>query len=81
MSVNVATSGSCALVSQIRHDHLHVANCGDSAAVLGVLHPTNGILARLLSRPHNVENVNEVNRIRSTHPANENNTVLKGNNY
>lgn len=78
MSVNVATSGSCALVSRICHNNLHVANCGDSAAVLGVSHPINGIVAKLLSRPHNVENVNEINRIRSSHPANENNTILKG---
>ena len=55
-----------------------MANSGDSAAVLGVNHPTNGIVARLLSRPHCVENVNEIHRIRSSHPANESNTILKG---
>lgn len=77
MSVKVATSGSCALVAQIRQNNLHVANSGDSAAVLGVNHSTNGIVARLLSRPHSVENVNEINRIRSSHPINESNTILK----
>uniref|UniRef100_A0A915E5I2 PPM-type phosphatase domain-containing protein n=1 Tax=Ditylenchus dipsaci TaxID=166011 RepID=A0A915E5I2_9BILA len=34
MSVNVAASGSCALVSHIRGNNLHVANIGDSEAVL-----------------------------------------------
>jgi pyruvate dehydrogenase phosphatase len=77
LSANVAASGSCALVAHIRRSHLHVANVGDSAAVLGVSH-SNAIVPRSLSRPHCVENVDEVDRIRKAHPLNENATVLKG---
>ncbi|KAI6182635.1 [Pyruvate dehydrogenase [acetyl-transferring]]-phosphatase 1, mitochondrial [Aphelenchoides bicaudatus] len=35
LSANIASSGSCAVVSHIRRNHLHVANVGDSAAILG----------------------------------------------
>uniref|UniRef100_A0A914P5H0 PPM-type phosphatase domain-containing protein n=1 Tax=Meloidogyne incognita TaxID=6306 RepID=A0A914P5H0_MELIC len=78
MSVNAAVSGSCALVSHIRKNNLHVASCGDSAAVLGV-HLANDVIARQLTRPHTVENLDEIARIRSAHPPSENRTILKAN--
>ncbi|KAI1731642.1 protein phosphatase 2C domain-containing protein [Ditylenchus destructor] len=78
MSVNVAASGSCALVSHLRECHLHVANCGDSEAVLGVSNLNTGISARLLSRPHTVDNADEISRVRMSHPASESATILKG---
>jgi pyruvate dehydrogenase phosphatase len=77
MSVNIAASGACALVAHIRNNNLHVTNIGDSEAVLGVNH-ANGITARLLSRPHTVNNADEINRIRSAHPASESATILRG---
>ncbi|KAL3110223.1 hypothetical protein niasHT_015826 [Heterodera trifolii] len=77
MSVNVAASGSCALVVHVRKNNLHVANVGDSSAVLGVCLP-NGLIARQLTRPHTSENVDEIHRIRSAHPATENRTILRG---
>ncbi|KAF7639151.1 PPM-type phosphatase domain-containing protein [Meloidogyne graminicola] len=78
MSVNVAVSGSCALIAHIRKNNLHVASCGDSAAVLGV-HLSNDVIARQLTRPHTVENFDEIARIRSAHPPSENRTILKAN--
>ncbi|CAK5054450.1 unnamed protein product [Meloidogyne enterolobii] len=56
----------------------HVASCGDSAAVLGV-HLANDVIARQLTRPHTVENLDEIARIRSAHPPSENRTILKAN--
>lgn len=62
----------------MRECHLHVANCGDSEAVLGVSNPSTGISARLLSRPHTVDNADEISRVRMSHPASESATILKG---
>ncbi|CAD5206653.1 unnamed protein product [Bursaphelenchus okinawaensis] len=77
MSVNVATSGSCAILTHIRRGHLHVANAGDCAAVLGVMN--NGhLVARQLSKPHTIDNIDESNRVRSQHPVSERATILKG---
>uniref|UniRef100_A0A7E4V1R0 PPM-type phosphatase domain-containing protein n=1 Tax=Panagrellus redivivus TaxID=6233 RepID=A0A7E4V1R0_PANRE len=73
---NVAASGSCAVVAHVRRGHLHVANIGDSAAVLGVSHHSN-LTARQLSRPHCVENDDEVQRIRSAHPISETTSILR----
>lgn len=78
LNVNVISSGSCALVAHIRFNNLHVANIGDSEAILGVKH-TNGIISRLLSKPHTADFTDEVNRIRNAHPASEIQTVLRGN--
>lgn len=33
----IAASGSCATLAHVRHGHLHVANTGDGAAVLGLV--------------------------------------------
>ncbi|KAK0425029.1 hypothetical protein QR680_008993 [Steinernema hermaphroditum] len=77
MSASVATSGSCATVAHVRHNHLHVANVGDGAAVLGVNHH-GMIIARQLSKAHTIENADEVKRIRNSHPASEHTTVLRG---
>uniref|UniRef100_F1L0G4 [Pyruvate dehydrogenase acetyl-transferring-phosphatase 1 n=1 Tax=Ascaris suum TaxID=6253 RepID=F1L0G4_ASCSU len=73
---SVAASGSCAVVAHLREDHIHVANVGDSAAVLGVCN--HGIVsARLLSRPHCIDNTDEVKRLRSAHPIAESTTILR----
>lgn len=52
-------AGSCAIVAHIRGVNLHVANVGDSAAVLG-LHSQGVISAMPLSKPHCVDNADEV---------------------
>lgn len=75
--MNVALSGACALIAHVRENNLHVANVGDSEAVLGVVHP-NGIVSRLMSRPHCSDNTDELARVKNAHPASEINTILKG---
>ncbi|MFH4981145.1 hypothetical protein AB6A40_007854 [Gnathostoma spinigerum] len=77
MSLNVAMSGSCALVAHIREDHLHVANVGDSCAVLGVS-DHGATIARLMSRAHCIDNADEVERIRKAHPICESMAILRG---
>ena len=76
IGANIAAAGSCAIVAHIRRRHLHVANIGDSAAVLGV-HQHNSMTARQLSRPHCVDNDDEVQRIRAQHPISETGSILK----
>uniref|UniRef100_A0A914WC94 PPM-type phosphatase domain-containing protein n=1 Tax=Plectus sambesii TaxID=2011161 RepID=A0A914WC94_9BILA len=73
----VATAGSCAIVAHIMGPHLHIANVGDSAAVLGVCGANGSWSARQLSREHCTDNPDEVKRIRTAHPAREANSVLK----
>uniref|UniRef100_A0A914CCN0 PPM-type phosphatase domain-containing protein n=1 Tax=Acrobeloides nanus TaxID=290746 RepID=A0A914CCN0_9BILA len=77
MSASIAASGSCATVGHIRKNHLHVANIGDSAAILGVCHH-NAMIARQLSRSHSTDNDDEVQRLRSAHPISESGSLLKG---
>lgn len=77
MSANVAASGSCAILSHIRSSHLHVANAGDCAAVLGINNHGN-LVARQLSKPHTVDNADESARVRSQHPESERATILRG---
>ncbi|VDM44435.1 unnamed protein product [Toxocara canis] len=75
--VSVAASGSCGVVAHLREDHIHVANVGDSAAVLGVCN--HGVVsARLLSKPHCIDNTDEVKRLRTAHPIAESTTILRG---
>ncbi|VDO08694.1 unnamed protein product, partial [Haemonchus placei] len=71
LSVMTAASGSCATLAHVRKRNLHVANVGDSAAVLGVVNPNGSVIARQLSRAHCVDNTDEVQRIRASHPTSE----------
>ncbi|GMR51371.1 hypothetical protein PMAYCL1PPCAC_21566, partial [Pristionchus mayeri] len=74
---SIAASGSCASLAHIRSRALHVANVGDCAAVLG-LESASGLVSSLqLSRPHCVENADEVARIKAAHPSSESH-VLRG---
>ncbi|KAK5965446.1 Pyruvate dehyrogenase phosphatase catalytic subunit 1 [Trichostrongylus colubriformis] len=77
LSVMTAASGSCATLAHIRNENLHVANVGDSAAVLGVVSANGSVIARQLSRAHCIDNNDEVRRIRAAHPASET-QVLRG---
>ncbi|VIO96078.1 Protein phosphatase 2C containing protein [Brugia malayi] len=70
-------AGSCAVVAHIRGVNLHVANVGDSAAVLG-LYSQGVISAMPLSKPHCVDNADEVQRIRDAHPHSETNNLIVG---
>ncbi|EPB73591.1 protein phosphatase 2C [Ancylostoma ceylanicum] len=77
LSVMTAASGSCATLAHIRKRNLHVANVGDGAAVLGVVNPNGSVIARQLSRAHCIDNADEVQRIRASHPTSETH-VLRG---
>ncbi|CAI4226682.1 unnamed protein product [Auanema sp. JU1783] len=76
-SVRIAASGSCSTLAHIRSNHLHVANSGDGAAVLGISSANGGVTARQLSRAHCIDNPDEVQRIRNAHPRSETN-ILRG---
>ncbi|XP_064641503.1 pyruvate dehydrogenase [acetyl-transferring]-phosphatase 1, mitochondrial-like [Lineus longissimus] len=77
-SLEVAFSGSVACVAHVDGPHLHMANVGDSKAVLGSLNEDTGSWsAKELTYEHNTNNVEEVKRIRDGHPRNETSFVLK----
>lgn len=78
-SLEVALSGACATVALIQQLDLHVASVGDTRAVLGQLTEHGDWNAVPLSQDHNTENTEELNRVRSEHPLNETNFVIKNN--
>lgn len=75
--LNVALSGSCAVVAHVDGPHLHVSNTGDCRAVLGSLSESGEWTATQLSLPHTAENRSEVTRIMKEHP-NEQTTAIAG---
>ncbi|VDN01873.1 unnamed protein product [Thelazia callipaeda] len=73
----IVTAGSCAVTAHIRGPDLHVANLGDSAAVLGLR--SQGVISAIpLSKLHCVDNSDEVHRIQTAHPPNEIRNLLLG---
>jgi pyruvate dehydrogenase phosphatase len=77
-SLEVAFSGSVACVAHVDGPHLHLANVGDSKAVLGSLNEDTGSWsAKSLTNEHSTNNLIEVKRIRDLHPSNESSFVLK----
>ncbi|XP_036387683.1 pyruvate dehydrogenase [acetyl-transferring]-phosphatase 1, mitochondrial [Megalops cyprinoides] len=73
----VALSGCTACVAHVDGSDLHVANLGDSRAVLGIQQDDGSWSAMTISNDHNAQNPDEVQRIRSEHPASEKKTVVK----
>lgn len=76
-SLVYAVIGSCACVVHVDGTHLHVASTGDCKAVLGVLSDDDSWRATSLSFEHNADNINELRRVLSEHPASEGNAVVK----
>ncbi|XP_067904728.1 pyruvate dehydrogenase [acetyl-transferring]-phosphatase 1, mitochondrial-like [Heterodontus francisci] len=76
-ALRVALSGSTACIAHINGTDLHVANVGDSRAVLGVQNLNGTWSAVTLSADHNAQNPDEVQRVRSEHPASEEKTVIR----
>jgi pyruvate dehydrogenase phosphatase len=76
--MSVAMSGSVAVVAHIDGPHLHVASVGDCSAVLGTVTDTGQWVAKKLNTEHNADNVLEVRRLLSEHPATERDTVIRG---
>lgn len=66
------------VVAHIDREHLHVASVGDCQAVLGVRGQGESTWVALpLTRPHNSDNVDEVNRLLSEHPAEEKDKIVQ----
>ncbi|XP_047500763.1 pyruvate dehydrogenase [acetyl-transferring]-phosphatase 1, mitochondrial-like isoform X1 [Penaeus chinensis] len=76
--LRVALSGSVACVAHIDGPHLHIANTGDCGAVLGMQSQTagSGWRALRLTRDHNWENPDEIERVLSEHPDSESEHVI-----
>nr|XP_040017872.1 pyruvate dehydrogenase [acetyl-transferring]-phosphatase 2, mitochondrial [Gasterosteus aculeatus aculeatus]XP_040017873.1 pyruvate dehydrogenase [acetyl-transferring]-phosphatase 2, mitochondrial [Gasterosteus aculeatus aculeatus] len=75
-AIQVAFSGCTACVAHVSTDRIHVANSGDSRAVLGVLEEDGSWSALPLSLDHNTQNQAEVERIKAQHPPSERATVV-----
>ncbi|XP_078139891.1 pyruvate dehydrogenase [acetyl-transferring]-phosphatase 1, mitochondrial [Centroberyx gerrardi] len=75
--LRVALSGCTACVAHVSGGVLHVANLGDSRAVLGVQEPDGRWSALSLSNDHNAQNPDELQRILGEHPAAERRTAVR----
>uniref|UniRef100_A0A3B5MFI5 PPM-type phosphatase domain-containing protein n=1 Tax=Xiphophorus couchianus TaxID=32473 RepID=A0A3B5MFI5_9TELE len=75
--LRVALSGSTACVVHVSNGVLHVANLGDSRAVLGVQEGDGRWSALSLTNDHSAQNPEELQRILGEHPASERKTVVR----
>lgn len=75
--LQVALSGCTACVAQVSNGTLHVANLGDSRAVLGVQELDGSWSAHSLTNDHNAQNPDELQRIMGEHPRSERRTVVR----
>lgn len=75
--LRVALSGCTACVAHVSNGVLHVANLGDSRAVLGVQEEDGRWSAVSLTNDHNAENPDELQRILGEHPPSESRTVIR----
>lgn len=75
--LRVALSGCTACVAHISDGFLHVANLGDSRAVLGVQGSDGRWSALSLTNDHNANNPDELQRVLGEHPASESRTVVR----
>ncbi|XP_035488005.2 pyruvate dehydrogenase [acetyl-transferring]-phosphatase 1, mitochondrial-like isoform X2 [Scophthalmus maximus] len=75
--LRVALSGCTACVAYVSNGVLHVANLGDSRAVLGVQEPDGRWSAVSLTNDHNAQNPDELQRILGEHPPSECKTVVR----
>ncbi|XP_041835913.1 pyruvate dehydrogenase [acetyl-transferring]-phosphatase 1, mitochondrial-like [Melanotaenia boesemani] len=75
--LRVALSGSTACVVHVSNGVLHMANLGDSRAVLGVQEPDGHWSAVSLTNDHNAQNPDELKRILGEHPRSECRTMVR----
>ncbi|XP_062316150.1 pyruvate dehydrogenase [acetyl-transferring]-phosphatase 1, mitochondrial [Osmerus eperlanus] len=75
--LRVALSGCTACVAHLDGPLLHVANLGDSRAVLGVQEDDGSWNALTITNDHNANNPDELQRVLSEHPAQERRTAVK----
>ncbi|XP_068450632.1 pyruvate dehydrogenase [acetyl-transferring]-phosphatase 1, mitochondrial-like [Clinocottus analis] len=76
-ALRVALSGCTACVAHVSKGVLHLANLGDSRAVLGVKEPNGSWTAVSLTNDHNAQNPDELQRILGEHPPSERRTVVR----
>ncbi|KAM9408145.1 pyruvate dehydrogenase [acetyl-transferring]-phosphatase 1, mitochondrial-like [Pholidichthys leucotaenia] len=75
--LRVAFSGCTACVAYASNGILHVANLGDSRAVLGVQESDGSWSAVSLTNDHNAQNPDELQRILGEHPKSERRNVVR----
>ncbi|XP_042372383.1 pyruvate dehydrogenase [acetyl-transferring]-phosphatase 1, mitochondrial-like [Plectropomus leopardus] len=75
--LRVVLSGCTACIAHVSRGVLHVANLGDSRAVLGVQEADGSWSAVSLTNDHNAQNPDELQRILGEHPASEQRTVVR----
>ncbi|XP_069544739.1 pyruvate dehydrogenase [acetyl-transferring]-phosphatase 1, mitochondrial-like isoform X2 [Brachyistius frenatus] len=75
--LRVALSGCTACVVHVSNGVLHVANLGDSRAILGVQEPDGRWSAVSLTNDHNAQNPEELQRIVGEHPPSERRTAVR----
>lgn len=78
-TISNALSGSCACTVHVDGLDIHVGNVGDTRAIIGQLEDDGEWTARSLSSDHNVDNMDEVDRVKNCHPVSESNFVIKNN--
>eukprot|EP00794_Sanderia_malayensis_P003272 gene3272-3754_t len=76
-SLMTGLTGSCAIASCIQGDDLFIANTGDCRAVIGKRSSSGRWMASQITQDQTVENISEVQRIKSDHP-NENRAIQNG---
>ncbi|XP_003225395.1 pyruvate dehydrogenase [acetyl-transferring]-phosphatase 2, mitochondrial [Anolis carolinensis] len=79
IALQVAFSGATACLAHVDSVHLHIANTGDSRAVLGVKNKGGTWSALPLTRDHNCFNKLEMLRLKREHPLSEDGTVIVNN--
>ncbi len=76
-TLDVGLSGSCACVAHIEHLDIHIANIGDTRAVIGQISDNGEWTAKPMSTDHNTSNEDEVERVRGEHPVSESPFIFK----
>ncbi len=69
-ALEVALSGACGCVVHVNDLDVHVANMGDTRAVIGQLEGDKWV-AKALTTDHNTSNPDEVERVQKEHPSDE----------
>ena len=72
-----AIEGACAIAAMVQENHVYVANTGDCRVVIGQKLPDNTWQGVPLSHDHNVHNEAEVDRLKSSHPGEEDTVIIQ----
>jgi len=76
-TLGVAMSGAVASVAHVSTNNLVLANTGDCQAVVGSINEDGSWAALKLGMEHTSENLAEVERLYSEHPASEQDTIIR----